>query len=1254
MRNRKGIMLLIILLAIGFAGVATTLLMSGNVFIGTNESDYKIYFSEAILDDKDKTNSIISANKQVINFETKELTEIGDESVLSFEVTNDSRQYDAEVKFNCQANDSRIFDYVDIDYKINDSIILAKSKTNGSVKATMKKVYVGEEFDKSITCEISTDALEKEKINDTILKEKEYFTYGYLLNEDTPLSNALVVVYSDTPHYFQTDVRGMYLIQGLEGGDHELYVIENRTLDEVKTLTKDEVKNLANDSTMFNTRDTEINLSKYENKYAKVKEGIPETRTATLEVNGGVGSNLSITLINGEQVGYLPTINHDSLLFKGWEVNGNEIQETDIVTDETTLVANYKTGVAAVNGKNFKTLEDAYDYVTTDTEATIDLLEDTVLAGTLENTKNIILNMNEKSINLDKYKIVNNQKLTIKNGTLRTTSSYVLENSGNLSLSNNLSIEHDNTTNVSEAIKTILNKENAVLNISNSTIKTNFSSFVKEQSMISNYGEINVVDSEFYADDSDIFIYDGAVFNTNNSTYNINGTFETGNLFQIYGTLICDNSTFRVLEDNVTRKGIFNLKEGGQIELNSGVFDNTYGKGNSVYSYAGSTINLGSKDQTINFIGNATNNYVISHYGDLNIIDGTVDVSNASYFIASFGLLTVGTDKSIPTINGGTGTSIIEVRTKGDNQNSRIINANINVFNAIGINVYKDVKLTIDNATITQENETSTNRIFDITGHLTINNGLFKIGSNNVKGQGIITLRALATLDLNSGTLDNTYGVGNSIYVYANSTFNVGRNNETVNLIGNGTSSYTLYTRGDLNILDGTINVSNGHFIGSYGSLTVGTNSTTPTINGAKGSILLEIRSTGDNQNNEIINANINMLNVIGINVYKDAELIIDNATVIQENETSTNRALKVTGHLIINNGTFKIGENNLKSNGLILVNTDGVLDLNSATLDNTYGKGAVISASAGSTFNMGRENSIVNLTGAKGYFIISNAGNMNINDGTINALNSSLVTSSGLLKIGTDTSIPTLNGAKSSGVITIKSNQDNRIVNANINGRNATVINVSTGAKLTIDNATLTQENETALNRSFDISGELTINNGNYTSSGTGNTSYGLFDIRMGGVLNIDGGSYDYLEADSNLIYTAVDGTVNIGKSLKSSITMYSNSPHPLIATHGNLNIYAGTLTSNSSNVILQSMGDDGETFTEEETLAYRAKINIYGGKLIAESSSPIIHVSAGRIEMNDGEIINNSTGYTIYNKGGTAIQRGGVSAKNFGVTVE
>lgn len=88
----------ILLLVVGFAGVVTTLVINGKDFIGAHESDYKIYFSEAILDDKDKTNSIISENKQEISFETKELVELMDKSNLNFEVTNNSSQYDSEVK----------------------------------------------------------------------------------------------------------------------------------------------------------------------------------------------------------------------------------------------------------------------------------------------------------------------------------------------------------------------------------------------------------------------------------------------------------------------------------------------------------------------------------------------------------------------------------------------------------------------------------------------------------------------------------------------------------------------------------------------------------------------------------------------------------------------------------------------------------------------------------------------------------------------------------------------------------------------------------------------------------------------------------------------------------------------------------------------------------------------------------------------------------------------------------------------------
>ena len=73
--------------------------------------------------------------------------------------------------------------------------------------------------------------------------------------------------------------------------------------------------------------------------------------------------------------------------------------------------------------------------------------------------------------------------------------------------------------------------------------------------------------------------------------------------------------------------------------------------------------------------------------------------------------------------------------------------------------------------------------------------------------------------------------------------------------------------------------------------------------------------------------------------------------------------------------------------------------------------------------------------------------------------------------------------------------------------------------------------------------------------------------------------------------------------------------------------------------------MSNSGETIVTSNSTREKAKN-------IVDAHAELQRYSV--LEMNDGEIINNSTGYTIYNKGGTAIQRGGVSAKNFGVTVE
>lgn len=38
----------------------------------------------------------------------------------------------------------------------------------------------------------------------------------------------------------------------------------------------------------------------------------------------------------------------------------------------------------------------------------------------------------------------------------------------------------------------------------------------------------------------------------------------------------------------------------------------------------------------------------------------------------------------------------------------------------------------------------------------------------------------------------------------------------------------------------------------------------------------------------------------------------------------------------------------------------------------------------------------------------------------------------------------------------------------------------------------------------------------------------------------------------------------------------------------------------------------------------------------------------------MSGGEVVNNGTGRTIYNSGGTAIQTGGISLNNYSVTVQ
>jgi len=96
MNKRTSILVLVvILMLIGFAAVSTTLFLSGNTNVASNTQDFDVYFSKTY--ENGVENDTLIQDKTHIAFET-ELSKIGEEYVLGYEVTNASKQYDTEVQ----------------------------------------------------------------------------------------------------------------------------------------------------------------------------------------------------------------------------------------------------------------------------------------------------------------------------------------------------------------------------------------------------------------------------------------------------------------------------------------------------------------------------------------------------------------------------------------------------------------------------------------------------------------------------------------------------------------------------------------------------------------------------------------------------------------------------------------------------------------------------------------------------------------------------------------------------------------------------------------------------------------------------------------------------------------------------------------------------------------------------------------------------------------------------------------------------
>ncbi len=164
MRHKSILILIILIMAIGFAAVSTTLVINGSAKVSENTEDFSVIFTKASLDGTDVYTNIVDDTKKIINFSTTDLKTLNQSSVLTYEITNNSSNYDAEVQVTCKLKNGGSAKYTSIKNKLEGdaTIVKAKESLNGTLTVTLEKVAT-EEVNEQYVCELTFNAIERTK-----------------------------------------------------------------------------------------------------------------------------------------------------------------------------------------------------------------------------------------------------------------------------------------------------------------------------------------------------------------------------------------------------------------------------------------------------------------------------------------------------------------------------------------------------------------------------------------------------------------------------------------------------------------------------------------------------------------------------------------------------------------------------------------------------------------------------------------------------------------------------------------------------------------------------------------------------------------------------------------------------------------------------------------------------------------------------------------------------------------------------------
>ena len=165
MKKKSAIIIAIILMSIGFAAVSTTLIINGNANVSENNEDFSVIFTAASIEGQDVYSTAVDDTKKIITFTTSELKTLNQTSVLNYEVTNNSSNYDAEVNVTCVPKIGTTAKYTSIKNKLDNDVTVVKAKesVNGTLTVTLNKTAT-ESVTEEYTCKLEFNAVERNEL----------------------------------------------------------------------------------------------------------------------------------------------------------------------------------------------------------------------------------------------------------------------------------------------------------------------------------------------------------------------------------------------------------------------------------------------------------------------------------------------------------------------------------------------------------------------------------------------------------------------------------------------------------------------------------------------------------------------------------------------------------------------------------------------------------------------------------------------------------------------------------------------------------------------------------------------------------------------------------------------------------------------------------------------------------------------------------------------------------------------------------